>query len=135
MDLSRAGSIGDLVLPYRSFGAEMTTTTLVIVIFAGMAFVVVVFLVGMQVQKVLNDLRSTRERLAKLEGERKTRNPHRTNDGLEDAMAVLNDATWESLKTLDYIRARTDQATRILQVIRAEPDRYDSEQPNSKQAR
>ncbi|MDI6770131.1 MAG: hypothetical protein QMD04_10720 [Anaerolineales bacterium] len=71
-------------------------------------------------------------RIERLEEAQKTRNPYRTNDGLEDAMAIIHDAVWQADATLDYVRSRMRQVGSTLKTIRSNPDRYDSDKPNGK---
>ncbi len=111
------------------------TANSVLVIAVIVGIVVTAFVLGMQLQKLLSRFTAMQERLAKLEEAKRTRNPWPTNDGLEDAMAVLNDAAWNASETLNYIQTRTAQALDILKTVRSCPDQYDPDQPNQKQAR
>jgi outer membrane murein-binding lipoprotein Lpp len=92
-------------------------------------------IVGAAIQRLTSDLQSLQMRIAALEAAAKTRNPYRTNDGLEDAMAIVHDAVWQADATLDYVRARMRQVDQTLKTIRSEPNSYDSERPNQKIAR
>lgn len=98
-------------------------------------------LAGSALQKAIHAYRDTRATLARLESKidqlelkGNRRNPYRTNDGLEDAMAIVHDAVWQADATLDYVRARMRQVDKTLQTIRTDPDSYNSEQPNQKRA-
>jgi outer membrane murein-binding lipoprotein Lpp len=60
------------------------------------------------------------------------RNPMKTNDGLEDAMAITIDQLFKAKQTLEYIEGRNGDVLSILQTIRSTPQKYDSDQPNRK---
>jgi hypothetical protein len=92
------------------------------------------YIIGANVQRVLCEMKTMQSRITALEENQKRRNPCRTNDGLEDAMAIINDSVWQADATLDYIRSRMRQAGTTLKTIRKEPDRYDPDQPNRKRS-
>lgn len=96
-------------------------------------------LIGSLLQRVATEfqamktiVQSLSEKLEKLEESQKNRNPYRTNEGLEDAMAIIHDSVWQADATLDYVRSRMRQVNTTLQTIRANPDHYDPNQPNRK---
>lgn len=115
----------------------MTITLLLVILFAALAGAAV----GIAAYRLFQSISALRAQLDRLEnaalrapaGEHThQRNPYRTNNGLEDAMAIVHDAVWQADATLDYVRSRMRQVDKTLQTIRSEPDRYDSEQPNQK---
>lgn len=98
-------------------------------------------LAGISIQRMITSVRQMRDEMRALsakidqvEASHKARNPYRTNDGLEDAMAIIHDATWQAEATLDYVHARMRQVDQTLKIIRSDPDSYDSEQPNQKRS-
>lgn len=97
--------------------------------------VIVSFAGGYLIRALSARIASIEARLDRLEQANKTRNPYRTNEGLEDAMAIVHDAVWQADATLDYVRARMRQVGSTLKTIRSNPDRYDSDQPNAKKVK
>ncbi|PKN83353.1 MAG: hypothetical protein CVU46_17185 [Chloroflexi bacterium HGW-Chloroflexi-8] len=95
--------------------------------------------IGSSAQRLINEFNSMKqtvanltEKLERLENSSKTRNPYRTNDGLEDAMAIIHDVVYQADATLDYVRSRSKQTNKILQMIRSDPDKYNPDAPNRK---
>lgn len=88
--------------------------------------------VASEYQAMKNSIQALSEKIEKLEKSHKNRNPYRTNEGLEDAMAIIHDSVWQADATLDYVRARMRQVNTTLQTLRANPDQYDPDQPNGK---
>lgn len=101
---------------------------LLIALFAALSGVAI----GFGVAWIISEFRYLRAQLDRLEAASKQRNPYRTNDALEDAMATAHDVVWQADATLDYVRARMRQVDRTLQTARTEPDAYNSEMPNKK---
>ena len=90
------------------------------------------FIGGYLIRALAGRFQDIERRISRLEEAQRTRNPYRTNDGLEDAMAIVHDAVWQADATLDYVRARMRQVGSTLKTIRTNPDRYDSDKPNGK---
>jgi uncharacterized protein YoxC len=96
-------------------------------------------IIGASVQKVVgeftqmkNSLEKLTEKIDRIEKSQTNRNPYRTNDGLEDAMAIIHDTVWQADATLDYVRARMKQVNTTLKTIRSDPDKYNPDKPNQK---
>lgn len=98
----------------------------------GISALILAGFAGAQIQKFSDQVKRMEERIAELETAKKTRNPYRTNEALEDAMAIIHDAAWQADATLDYMRARLKQVDNTLQVARSNPDDYDPDKPNKK---
>ena len=97
------------------------------------------YLIGVSVQKVASRFEAMQkkineltEKLDRIETKSTHRNPYRTNDGLEDAMAIIHDTVWQADATLDYVRSRMKQVNETLKTIRSNPDKYNNERPNQK---
>ena len=88
--------------------------------------------IGFGIASVIAAFKTLSAKIDRLEEASKQRNPYRTNDALEDAMAIVHDAVWQADATLDYVRSRMHQVDRTLQTARSEPDAYNPDQPNQK---
>jgi outer membrane murein-binding lipoprotein Lpp len=88
--------------------------------------------IGFGIASIISAFRNLNAKIDRLEQSSKQRNPYRTNDALEDAMAIVHDTVWQADATLDYVRARMRQVDRTLQIARNDPDSYDTEAPNKK---
>jgi hypothetical protein len=82
---------------------------------------------GKKVQKI-TDLNRRLKKIEDSAGDGRVRNPHLTNAGIEDAIAVLLDV----LQNREVEDLRLKQASDILRQIRANPGSYDEDRPNQK---
>lgn len=88
--------------------------------------------IGFGIASVIAAFKNLSAKIDRLEEASKQRNPYRTNDALEDAMAIVHDAVWQADATLDYVRTRMKQVDHTLQTARTDPDVYNSDRSNQK---
>ncbi len=110
----------------------MTTTAF---LFIAVSAALVGAAVGIAIYRLAVSVTALRTQLDRLEQSARQRNPYRTNESLEDAMAIVHDAVWQADATLDYVRARMKQVDNKLQVARTNPDSYDPDERNQKHNR
>lgn len=108
--------------------------TPIILIGALMLALILGVIIGVNTQRMASELTYLRDRVNKLEDaqSQKRRNPYRTDDGIEDAMAIVHDVVWQSAATLNYVKDRSERIDNILKTVRVDPDSYDPDQPNGK---
>jgi prefoldin subunit 5 len=114
----------------------MTTTLLIVIVLSALILGLIIgsalTRIASEYQDMKNNIQTLSVKLEMLESAQKHRNPYRTNEALEDAMAIIHDSVWQADATLDYVRARMRQVNTTLKTIRNDPDTYDPNQPNQK---
>jgi hypothetical protein len=110
--------------------------TPIILVGVGVLALILGVIIGVNTQRMSSELTYLRDRVNKLEDAQsqnaKRRNPYRTDDGIEDAMAIVHDVVWQSAATLNYVKDRSERIDSILKTVRVDPDSYDPDQPNGK---
>lgn len=111
---------------------DLNNLTLLIV---GIVLVVCSLILAAVTWKQSHKTKDLEHRVKILEASKVTRNPHLTNSGIEDAIAILRnlkEEQEESTARQAYINKRIEQAEGILKQIRSDPSSYDEDQPNGK---
>lgn len=72
------------------------------------------------------------ERVDALEKSKKKSNPLLTDVALEDVGAILRDAAWQAVDTLQYVETRVRQAEQAVNTVRRDPRHYDENRSNGK---
>lgn len=113
----------------------MITAIVLATLACGVAFGYALASLRSHMRAIRQQIHDLAGKVDKLSESQRTRNPYRTNDGLEDAIAVALDVLQQSRAEREYEDYRINQLRAILGQIRTDPDGYDSDQPNRKVAR